>query len=89
MDLEVLAEISSSPAGHALLSCPPEGAPTPADSASLPPEVERRILSGSHELNIYFTRFMVSLLKLFSTDRQLMEDRGAFIIRCVARNSCV
>ncbi|CAD6238651.1 GSCOCG00008503001-RA-CDS [Cotesia congregata] len=29
----------------------------------------------------YFTKFIVNLLRLFSTDRHLLEDKGAFIIR--------
>ncbi|XP_021943778.1 protein VAC14 homolog isoform X3 [Folsomia candida] len=39
--------------------------------------------------NPYFIKFVVSLLGLFSTDRQLLEDRGAFIIRqlCVLLSS--
>ncbi|CAG8516687.1 70_t:CDS:10 [Acaulospora colombiana] len=37
----------------------------------------------------YFTRFMVDLLKLFSTDRALLESRGSLIIRhlCQSLNS--
>ena len=31
----------------------------------------------------HFSKFMLSLLKLFSTDRHLLEDRGSFIIRWV------
>lgn len=31
--------------------------------------------------NKYFTKFIVNLLRLFSTDRHLLEERGAFIIR--------
>lgn len=31
--------------------------------------------------NTYFGKFIVSLLSLFSTDKQLLEDRGAFIVR--------
>lgn len=31
--------------------------------------------------NPYFSKFIVSLLKLFSTDHHLLEDRGSFIIR--------
>ena len=40
--------------------------------------------------NPYFSKFMVSLLRSFSSDRHhLLEDRGAFIIRqlCVLLNS--
>ncbi|KAJ1980709.1 hypothetical protein H4R33_005409 [Dimargaris cristalligena] len=37
----------------------------------------------------YFQRFMVKLLELFSTDRQLLETRGSLIIRrlCVSLNA--
>lgn len=31
--------------------------------------------------NKYFTKFIINLLRLFSTDRHLLEERGAFIIR--------
>jgi len=31
--------------------------------------------------NKYFTKFIVNLLRVFSTDRHLLEDRGTFIIR--------
>ncbi|CAG8589814.1 12652_t:CDS:10 [Acaulospora morrowiae] len=45
-------------------------------------------LSSSSE-DEYFTRFMVDLLKLFSTDRGLLESRGSLIIRhlCQSLNS--
>lgn len=44
--------------------------------------------STSIAQNKYFTKFMVNLLRLFSADRHLLEDRGAFIIRelCVLLN---
>ena len=44
--------------------------------------------SASSAENKYFTKFMVNLLRLFSADRHLLEDRGAFIIRelCVLLN---
>ena len=70
LDLEVLAEISCrSCRGSAWRS-----------------KVDHTLARGSathphltqHGLNVYFMRFMVNLLKLFSTDRQLMEDRGSF-----------
>ena len=32
-------------------------------------------------MNRYFPEFINSLLKLFSTDRRLLEERGFFIIR--------
>ncbi|KOC60156.1 Protein VAC14 like protein [Habropoda laboriosa] len=37
--------------------------------------------SNAEMQNKYFTKFIVNLLKLFSTDRNLLEERGAFIIR--------
>ncbi|RIA92298.1 vacuolar protein 14 C-terminal Fig4p binding-domain-containing protein [Glomus cerebriforme] len=45
-------------------------------------------LSSSSE-DEFFTRFMVDLLKLFSTDRRLLESRGSLIIRhlCSSLNS--
>ena len=36
---------------------------------------------STSRLTIYFTRLIVSLLSLFSTDRQLLEKRGSFILR--------
>ncbi|KAJ4433763.1 hypothetical protein ANN_16075 [Periplaneta americana] len=45
---------------------------------------------NSQSMNPYFSKFIVSLLRSFSTDRHhLLEDRGAFIIRqlCVLLNS--
>ncbi|CAG8581727.1 4384_t:CDS:10 [Funneliformis mosseae] len=43
----------------------------------------------SYNSEEYFTRFMVDLLKLFSTDRRLLESRGSLIIRhlCMSLNS--
>ncbi|XP_029032323.1 protein VAC14 homolog isoform X3 [Osmia bicornis bicornis] len=37
--------------------------------------------SNAEMQNKYFTKFIVNLLRLFSTDRHLLEERGAFIIR--------
>ncbi|CAL7935227.1 unnamed protein product [Xylocopa violacea] len=37
--------------------------------------------SNAKMQNKYFTKFIVNLLRLFSTDRHLLEERGAFIIR--------
>lgn len=34
-------------------------------------------------LNKYFRLFLVELLKLFDTDRPLLEKKGSFIVRCV------
>ncbi|XP_064466584.1 protein VAC14 homolog [Ornithodoros turicata] len=66
LDLEVLAEISSSTAGCKQPA--PEGGVNAGDSST----------SG---MNSYFTKFMFSLLDIFSSDSQLLEDRGSFIIR--------
>ena len=70
LDLEVLSDISASTAGaprhHSLSGCEP---------------------SDNHEtaheklLNTYFTKFMINLLRMFSSDRKLLDDRGSFIIR--------
>ena len=73
LDLEVLAEISSSPAGQ-------RQAPS-GDAALTIPSPVKHAVESSHSMNGYFTKFMISLLDLFSTDRQLLEDRGSFIIR--------
>lgn len=73
LDLKVLAEISSSRAG--IKSPPPK-----SSSFQLSANLEHAF-KPSHNLNEYFTYFLISLLKLFGTDRQLVEDRGSFIIR--------
>ena len=67
LDLEVLAEIVSSPAGPKTM----RGSPTK-------PEV--KLVKG---MNIYFTKFMFNLLKIFASDQQLLDDRGSYIIRLV------
>ncbi|XP_014237916.1 protein VAC14 homolog [Trichogramma pretiosum] len=45
--------------------------------------------STNLEENKYFIKFMVNLLRLFDSDRKLLEDRGSFIIRelCVLLNA--
>ncbi|KAJ9577283.1 hypothetical protein L9F63_006122, partial [Diploptera punctata] len=78
-DLEVLAEIISSPAGrtHSI----PEN--NQLDMSALEKQ-------ATNNKNPYFSKFMVSLLHSFSSDQHhLLEDRGAFIIRqlCVLLNS--
>ncbi|XP_046889925.1 protein VAC14 homolog [Hypomesus transpacificus] len=81
-DLEVLAEIASSPAGQTDVtgSCDsklelqvPGGGKAgqqPTDSSPSTPS-----------MNSYFYKFMINLLKRFSLERKLLENRGAFIIR--------
>jgi vacuole morphology and inheritance protein 14 len=36
---------------------------------------------SSYSDDEYFSRFMINLLSLFSTDRRLLETRGSLIIR--------
>ncbi|RUS14647.1 vacuole-associated enzyme activator complex component, partial [Endogone sp. FLAS-F59071] len=44
---------------------------------------------SSYSDDEYFTRFMINLLTLFSTDRRLLDSRGSLIIRqlCLSLNS--
>lgn len=37
--------------------------------------------SNAEMQNKYFTKFIINLLRIFSADRHLLEERGAFIIR--------
>ncbi|KAM4017586.1 protein VAC14 homolog isoform 2-T2 [Anomaloglossus baeobatrachus] len=98
-DLEVLAEIASSPAGQTDAAAAEEPAavhtrlqvPSPARGA-LPAGCGARTLEVSPStptMNSYFHRFMVNLLKRFSSERKLLETRGAFIIRqlCLLLNA--
>lgn len=90
-DLEVLAEIASSPAGqtdlvgscdntdHKLeLKVPEKSTNKAVDSSPSTPS-----------MNSYFYKFMINLLKRFSLERKLLENRGAFIIRqlCLLLNA--
>ncbi|CAB1449718.1 unnamed protein product [Pleuronectes platessa] len=68
-DLEVLAEIASSPAGQTDQS----GACDGTDS--------KLVLKVPGRMNSYFYKFMINLLKRLSQERKLLENRGAFIIR--------
>lgn len=90
-DLEVLAEIASSPAGQTDLvgSC---------DSTDfklelkVPDKSSTRAMDSSPStpsMNSYFYKFMINLLKRFSLERKLLENRGAFIIRqlCLLLNA--
>uniref|UniRef100_W5LGQ7 Protein VAC14 homolog n=1 Tax=Astyanax mexicanus TaxID=7994 RepID=W5LGQ7_ASTMX len=82
-DLEVLAEIASSPAGQteSLGSCDgsdktelhvPDGSAGSKVADSSP---------STPSMNSYFYKFMINLLQRFSLERKLLETRGAFIIR--------
>uniref|UniRef100_A0A672R777 Protein VAC14 homolog n=1 Tax=Sinocyclocheilus grahami TaxID=75366 RepID=A0A672R777_SINGR len=90
-DLEVLAEIASSPAGQTDTS----GLCDSSDSKTelhIPGGVRdgQPVVVGSKvtdlspstpSMNSYFYKFMINLLKRFSLERKLLEMRGAFIIR--------
>nr|XP_020465927.1 protein VAC14 homolog [Monopterus albus] len=88
-DLEVLAEIASSPAGqtdqtsscdstdHRLELKVPDG-------VKLGQQHSSRAVDSSPStpsMNSYFYKFMINLLKHFSLERKLLDIRGAFIIR--------
>ncbi|XP_073420451.1 protein VAC14 homolog isoform X3 [Dendrobates tinctorius] len=99
-DLEVLAEIASSPAGQSDTAFEEPAAvhtklqvPSPARGA-LPGSCGEgarglEISPSTPTMNSYFHRFMVNLLKRFSSERKLLETRGAFIIRqlCLLLNA--
>uniref|UniRef100_A0A480ND67 Protein VAC14 homolog n=1 Tax=Sus scrofa TaxID=9823 RepID=A0A480ND67_PIG len=99
-DLEVLAEIASSPAGQTDDAGPPDGpdlrvghselqVPTPgrASLLSTPGAKGLECSPSTPTMNSYFYKFMINLLKRFSSERKLLEVRGAFIIRSASRAS--
>nr|XP_020653526.1 protein VAC14 homolog [Pogona vitticeps] len=101
-DLEVLAEIASSPAGQTEGQGPADGAEGPSGHLELPlPAPPKTAPAGSSgakgmecspstpTMNSYFHKFMINLLKRFSSERKLLETRGAFIIRqlCLLLNA--
>ncbi|XP_055993021.1 protein VAC14 homolog [Sorex fumeus] len=100
-DLEVLAEIASSPAGQTDDPGPLDGpdlrvghselqVPTASRASLLPPGSKGLESSPSTPtMNSYFYKFMINLLKRFSSERKLLEARGAFIIRqlCLLLNA--
>ncbi|XP_075366565.1 protein VAC14 homolog isoform X3 [Mycteria americana] len=99
-DLEVLAEIASSPAGQTEGHGPSDGSdvrPGPVE-LHVPARAGQLSSSGTKGLecspstptmNSYFYKFMINLLKRFSSERKLLETRGAFIIRqlCLLLNA--
>ncbi|KAM7100540.1 protein VAC14 homolog isoform 3-T3 [Ciconia maguari] len=99
-DLEVLAEIASSPAGQTEGHGPSDGSdvrPGPVE-LHVPARAGQLSSSGAKGLecspstptmNSYFYKFMINLLKRFSSERKLLETRGAFIIRqlCLLLNA--
>ncbi|KFP45372.1 Protein VAC14, partial [Chlamydotis macqueenii] len=91
-DLEVLAEIASSPAGQTEGHGPSDGSDMRPSLVELhvPARAGQLTSSGTKGLecspstptmNSYFYKFMINLLKRFSSERKLLETRGAFIIR--------
>ncbi|KAG7243480.1 hypothetical protein INR49_011036 [Caranx melampygus] len=90
-DLEVLAEIASSPAGQTdqAGSCEstdgkpelkvPEGTKPGQQHSTGSKAVDSSPSTPS--MNSYFYKFMINLLKRLSQERKLLENRGAFIIR--------
>ncbi|XP_031420088.1 protein VAC14 homolog [Clupea harengus] len=90
-DLEVLAEIASSPAGQTYNSGMCDSSDSKAE-LHVPEHsnIGHQLVVGSKmadaspstpSMNSYFTKFMINLLKRFSLERKLLETRGAFIIR--------
>ncbi|XP_065589497.1 protein VAC14 homolog isoform X1 [Cyrtonyx montezumae] len=99
-DLEVLAEIASSPAGQTEGCGPSEAAEPRSGQVELHVPIRSSQLSSSGPkglecspstptMNSYFYKFMINLLKRFSSERKLLETRGAFIIRqlCLLLNA--
>ncbi|XP_062442632.1 protein VAC14 homolog isoform X3 [Rhea pennata] len=99
-DLEVLAEIASSPAGQTEGHGPSDGPDARSSQVELHVPVKASQLSSSGTkgvecspstptMNSYFYKFMINLLKRFSSERKLLETRGAFIIRqlCLLLNA--
>lgn len=79
-DLEVLAEIASSPAGQTDIS----GLCDSSDNKTelhIPGSKMNDLSPSTPSMNSYFYKFMINLLKRFSLERKLLEVRGAFIIR--------
>uniref|UniRef100_A0A2K6RIM0 Protein VAC14 homolog n=1 Tax=Rhinopithecus roxellana TaxID=61622 RepID=A0A2K6RIM0_RHIRO len=101
-DLEVLAEIASSPAGQTDDPGPLDGAdfrashselqvPTPGRAGLLNTSGTKGLecSPSTPTMNSYFYKFMINLLKRFSSERKLLEVRGPFIIRslCLLLNA--
>ncbi|KFQ05248.1 Protein VAC14, partial [Leptosomus discolor] len=91
-DLEVLAEIASSPAGQTEGHGLSDGSDVRSSPVELHVPARAGQLSSSGmkglecspstpTMNSYFYKFMINLLKRFSSERKLLETRGAFIIR--------
>ena len=80
--LEVLAELSSADDADADALRPASPTSAPAAAASTPDAVPQPVLSPrTQQAEAFFERLTIDLLSLFSTDRQLLDQRGAFIVR--------
>ncbi|KAK2833319.1 hypothetical protein Q5P01_017208 [Channa striata] len=88
-DLEVLAEIASSPAGQTdqtgLCDSTDNKLELKVPESAKPGQQQSTKVADSSpstpSMNCYFYKFMINLLKRFSLERKLLENRGAFIIR--------
>lgn len=89
-DLEVLAEIASSPAGQMYSSGVCDNTDSKTELQVPEDTIGHQLVVGSKmadaspstpSMNSYFYKFMINLLKRFSLERKLLETRGAFIIR--------
>lgn len=90
-DLEVLAEIASSPAGQTDLVGSCDNTDHKLE-LKVPEKSSNKAMDSSPStpsMNSYFYKFMINLLKRFSLERKLLENRGAFIIRqlCLLLNA--
>lgn len=90
-DLEVLAEIASSPAGQTDLVGSCDNTDHKLE-LKVPDKSNNKAMDSSPStpsMNSYFYKFMINLLKRFSLERKLLENRGAFIIRqlCLLLNA--
>lgn len=90
-DLEVLAEIASSPAGQTDQAGACDSSDGKVDlKVPASGKQSQQSASGAKagdsspstpSMNSYFYKFMINLLKRFSQERKLLDNRGAFIIR--------
>ena len=80
LDLEVLAEISSTKSPGADVSAP-AGKKGSKDKKADKKSAAAATTDNLEETSDFFTKFMMNLLAMFSTDRDLLEKRGSFIIR--------
>ncbi|XP_059119990.1 protein VAC14 homolog [Peromyscus eremicus] len=101
-DLEVLAEIASSPAGQTDDPGAPDGpdfrvshselqvhTSSRANMLTAPSTKGLECSPSTPTMNSYFYKFMINLLQTFSSERKLLEARGPFIIRqlCLLLNA--